>query len=87
MLQAARASFREERAAHRPRTARTPLLVRVARLAARALPRARALRTAALSIVGFGCLTAAAWTVALPLGLAAAGVSVLFIEFLSGGDR
>lgn len=86
MLQAARASFREERAARRPRTPRTPLLVRAARLAARTLPRWKQLRTATLSVAGFGCLTAAAWTVALPLGLAAAGVSVLLIEYLTG-DR
>jgi len=33
------------------------------------------------SIVGLGCMTAAAWTVALPLGLLAAGVSAFVLEW------
>jgi hydrogenase/urease accessory protein HupE len=66
--------------------AREPLLATLGRLAARlvvALPRAR---TAALSVGGFGCLTAAAWMVAVPAGLAAAGVSLLVLEYLSGEE-
>jgi hypothetical protein len=86
MLSGFTSAYRAERAIRHPRAPRTPLLLRVARLAARALPRWKQLRTAALSVAGFGCLTAAAWTVALPLGLAAAGVSVLLIEYLTG-DR
>jgi hydrogenase/urease accessory protein HupE len=64
--------------------ARTPVLVHLGRLAAKmmvALPRAR---TVAMSVGGFGCLVAAAWTVAVPAGLAAAGVSLLVLEYLSG---
>lgn len=76
-------AFRTERAATRPRRPRTPLLVHAARLAARVLPRAGQLRRAALSLGGFGCLTAAAWTVAMPLGLAAAGISALLVEYLT----
>lgn len=34
-----------------------------------------------LSVAGLGLLTAAAWMFALPLGLAAAGISLLLIEF------
>lgn len=40
-------------------------------------------RTAVLTLAGFGGLTAAAWTVALPLGLAAGGVSCLVLEYLT----
>lgn len=87
MLSTLTSAYRAERADRRPRPARTPLLVRAARLAARTLPTWRRARTAALSLAGFGLLTAAAWTIALPLGLAAAGVSVLLIEYLTGGDR
>jgi hypothetical protein len=85
-LDAITSAYRTERAVRRPRTPRTPLLVRAARTAARLLPTWRKVRTTALSLAGFGCLTAAAWTLALPLGLAAAGVSVLLIEYLTG-DR
>ncbi|NIS37119.1 MAG: hypothetical protein GWN07_39845 [Actinobacteria bacterium] len=34
-----------------------------------------------LSVAGLGFLAAAAWTVALPLGLAATGVALLLIEY------
>jgi hypothetical protein len=85
-LEAFTSAYRTERAARRARTPRTPLLVRAGRLAARVLPSVKALRRAVLSLAGFGCLTAAAWLVALPLGLAAAGISVLFIEYLTSGD-
>jgi hypothetical protein len=61
--------------------------VRAARIAARVLPRWKQARTVVLSVAGFGCLSAAAWTVAMPLGLAAAGLSVLLIEYLAGGDQ
>lgn len=40
-------------------------------------------RTAALTVGGLGCLTAAAWTMALPAGLAAAGVSLFALEYLT----
>lgn len=39
------------------------------------------LAQAAGSIIGLGCMTAAAWTVALPLGLLAAGVSAFVLEW------
>lgn len=84
-LQAFTSAYRAERAARRRRT-RTPLLICVARLLARTIPTWRKVRTTLLSLAGFGCLTAAAWTVNLTLGLAAAGLSVLLVEFLSG-DR
>lgn len=86
MLSAFTTAYRTERATRRPRAPRTPVLVRVARLAARRLPPWKQVRTGALSLAGFGCLTAAAWTIGLTYGLAAAGVSVLLIEYLTG-DR
>lgn len=43
-------------------------------------------RTAALSVAGFGCLTAAAWTLHTAAGLTAAGLSLLALEALSGGE-
>jgi hypothetical protein len=45
-------------------------------------------RTAVFTLAGFGALTAAAWTwLGLSAGLAAAGLSLLVIELLSGGER
>jgi hypothetical protein len=41
-----------------------------------------------LTLAGFGALTASAWTwLGLSAGLAAAGLSCLLIELLSGGER
>lgn len=85
----ARQAFHAERQARAgtPRPPRTPLTVRAARLAARVLPRWSTIRTATLSASGFGLLTAAAWQVHTVAGLAAAGISLLVLEALSGGDR
>ncbi|MFE0378347.1 hypothetical protein ACFW1M_22815 [Streptomyces inhibens] len=44
-------------------------------------------RTTLLTLAGFGGLTAAAWTVALPLGLAAAGLSCFALEYLTADDN
>jgi len=76
-----RARLREVPAVRR-RAALATLGMLLARLVV-ALPR---LRAAALSVGGFGCLTAAAWTVAMPLGLAAAGVSLLVLEWLTSDE-
>jgi hypothetical protein len=81
-------AYAAERSARRPRRTRTPLLVHAGRLAARVLPRWATIRTLLLSLAGFGCLTAAAWSVATWAGLAVAGVSLLLIEYLtSSSDR
>ncbi|WP_432010177.1 hypothetical protein [Streptomyces cucumeris] len=40
-------------------------------------------RTAVLSLGGFAGLTAAAWMVAVPFGLAVAGVSCFALEYLT----
>ncbi|MEU2510557.1 hypothetical protein [Streptomyces syringium] len=43
-------------------------------------------RTTVLTLSGFGGLTAAAWTVALPLGLAVGGLSCFALEYLTETD-
>lgn len=85
-FQAITSAYRAGRISRRARTARTPFLVRAARLAARVAPTWKQVRTTVLTVTAFGCLTAAAWMVALPLGLLAAGLSLLFIELLTS-DR
>lgn len=65
---------------------RTPLLAVLGRAAAWAVVRLPQARTALLAVGGFALLTAAAWMVAVPLGLAAGGVSLLVLEYLSGDD-
>lgn len=77
----------ERQAATKPRTPRTPLTIRAARAAARLLPRWATVRTAALSVAGFALLTGAAWHLHTAAGLAAAGLSLLLLEALSGGER
>ena len=70
-------------------TRRRPLLTVLAVAAARLVVATSRARTAAMSVAGFGCLTMAAWTVSTSLGLAAAGVSLLVLEYLTndGGGR
>jgi hypothetical protein len=93
------AEFRAERQrthdmnGHRP-AKRTPVLVvlagvlaTVARFAARRLPRWAQVRTAVMAFTAFGLITAAAWMIAVPLGLLSAGLSLLVIEALSGPGR
>ena len=72
-----------------PRRPRTPVLTRLARTGRALAARVNwaAARTPMLALAGFGCLSAAAWAVALPLGLAAVGVSLLLLELLSGDDK
>lgn len=93
------AEFRAERQrlhatnGHVPK-ARTPVLVivagvlgTVARFAARRLPRWAQVRTLVMSVAGFGLITAAAWTVAVPLGLLVGGLSLLVVEMLNAPER
>lgn len=82
-----RQAFRSERQIAAPRPPRTSLTVRAARRLARVLPRWSTIRTATLSVGGFGLITAAAWHLHTVAGLAVAGVSLLILEALSGGER
>lgn len=47
-----------------------------------ALARVRARRTAVLTTAGLGLLTAAAWSLALPAGLAVGGLCCLLLDWL-----
>lgn len=85
-------AFTAERARRnaRPARTRTPILVLLGRVlavlgafAGRKLPRWPTVRRAVLTIGGLALLVAAAWMVALPLGLLAAGVSLLILEALT----
>lgn len=50
------------------------------------LPAVSKARRQALTLAGFGFLSAAAWQLHTIAGLAAVGVSLLIVEALSGGD-
>lgn len=84
------ASYRQARtdraanAARRP--PRTPLAVHIGRGLARITPRLAALRTAVLSVAGFGCIDYAAWLWIHAAGYAAIGVSILAVEYLITSD-
>lgn len=73
---------RRLQAVDRPR--REPVLAVLGRMAGRCLAWVERARTATLSLAGLGSLTAGAWvTWGRGAGLAAAGASLLFLEFLS----
>lgn len=82
-------SYRAERTS-RPRRTRRPLLTLAAqalgRAAARVAPRLVALRTALLSLAGFGLVDVGVWQWNHIIGLVAAGASLLVLEALSGRD-
>jgi hypothetical protein len=63
---------------------RSPLAIAATRTRVAAFRRWRSARTTVLSYGAFGLLSAAAWTVSLPFGLAAAGLSLLIVEHLGG---
>lgn len=44
-------------------------------------------RTAVLSVLGFGFVSAAGWAITLPLGLLLVGLSCLALEALTRGDH
>lgn len=83
-------AFKAGREARTARTRRPALAVLGAGVLAlvtvlgQRLPGFAALRTAVLAVGGLGCLSAAAWLVAVPFGLAAAGLSLLVLEWLTG---
>ena len=97
---AATEAFRAERQrfyssnGYRAREARRPALVvlgamvvTVARFAGRRMPRWTQVRTAVLQVAGLGLLTLAAFQLATWAGFAAAGLSVLVLEALTGPSR
>ncbi len=58
--------------------------VRTVRLPTLRLPTLASVRQVALTVGGLGCLSGAAWTAATWAGLAATGVSLLLVNWLSG---
>ena len=80
-------AFRDELARLRARPVRVrrrPLLATLAVMAARVMAALPQARTALLSVAGFGLLVAGAWTTfGVGAGLAASGVALLVLEYLS----
>lgn len=64
--------------------ARTRPAVRTLRLPALRVPTLSSVRQWTFTVGGLGCLTGAAWTIGLGIGLAAGGVSLLLLNWLSG---
>lgn len=79
------AGWQAGRAARSAKPPRTSLLTHAARFVAKHAPNWDSIRTFALTVGGLGMLTYAAWSIALPLGAATAGVSLLLLEHLSRG--
>jgi hypothetical protein len=50
------------------------------------VPSPQSVREFVFTVGGLGLLSAAAWTVALPAGLAAAGASLLVLDWLTRPD-
>lgn len=57
---------------------------RTIRLPVLRLPTLATVRQVALTVGGLGCLSVAAGMLAIPAGVAAAGVSLLLVNWLSG---
>ena len=85
-LGTARAAFTNERAARKTRPPRVPLAVKAGRAAARVLPAWATLRRTALVLAGFGSIDYAVWQASQIAGYAAIGVSLLLLDWLTGGE-
>jgi hypothetical protein len=81
-----REAFEHERAQLRAIPSPEPVLAKLGRFAARLTARWPKLRSAVLQIGGLGCLSAAAWEVNGAAGLAATGLSLFVLEYLSSGS-
>lgn len=81
-------AYKAARANRPPRQQRPPILATLGRLLGRLLPTWAAVRTLVLSLAGFGLLVTAAFTLHVAAGLAASGVCLLVLEYLtsSGGS-
>lgn len=79
-------AYRAARLTAKPRKPRVPLAVRLGRTVARIVPRWAAVRRAVLVTGGFAAISYALYLVALPLGVAAAGISLLLLDWLTGGE-
>lgn len=79
------ATWAQARAARRPRR-RTPLLVMLIAYLARTLPTWKRARSAVMQVAGFAAITYGLFTWSMLAGFVAAGVSLLVLEALGGGD-
>lgn len=86
-LHAFTGAYRAERATARPPKNRTPLLVHLGRAAGRLLPTWDAVRRFTLSAGGLGAACTGAFQWSAPAGWVAVGLSLLVLEFLTGGER
>jgi hypothetical protein len=79
-----RDAYRSERAVTIPKTPRTPVLIMIGTAAARLAGRWSQVRTAMLSIPGFGLISYGGYQAYHPAGYAIAGLSLLVLEWMSG---
>jgi len=76
------AQGRAERRTHK----RDPVLAKLARFVGQHTPAYAAVQRFVLTLAGLVLVSAAAFTVALGLGLLVSGMAVLVLEWLTGGD-
>lgn len=81
------ASEREKTRTLRVVRPREPVLAKVGKTLGKLAAQLDGARSYVLPVAGLGCLVAAAWTVALPFGLAAAGGSLLLLDYNGGGGE
>jgi len=77
---------RDELANLSPKTKRTPVLIKIAEVAARRLPKWRNLRSGVLQLGGLGSATYAAFQQDPRLGWIAVSVSAFVFEYLVNSD-
>jgi hypothetical protein len=80
-------AWKQARAARSPRRRRTPLLVALVAYLARILPTWKRARTTVMQWTAFGALTFGMFQWSIIAGFVAAGVSLLFLEFLGGAEQ
>lgn len=87
LLESFTGAYRAERATARPRKHRKPLLTHVGRALGRLLPTWDAVRAFTLSVGGLAAFTAGAFQFATSTGWIALGLSLLVLEYLTGGGE
>lgn len=83
-ISAASTAFRAGRAARRPRKPRTPLVVSLATLAARVLPRFATVRRVTFHVGAFAAIDYGMFELSRAVGFIAVGISLLVLDFLAG---
>lgn len=80
-------AWKQGRAARRAKPRRTPLLALFTTYLARILPTWKRARTTVMQWTAFGALTFGMFQWSIIAGFVAAGVSLLFLEFLGGAEQ